>query len=183
LLTLSFLILLLGLLVPWPNKAILAVLLTGIVIPVALYLILYSKDVTTGSFPERFTYTCLIFTLLGGLILWPQAFGRGVFAPTFPQANLYGENPDHCDGTQLYRGPFFRAYEGADNKPDIFVRLCVDTRGTKHLDFFAYNGHATLAGTRRLTDILDNIVRPVSAAEGNQAVTTTKSELEQRVIR
>lgn len=165
-----------------PLKDGLAVVLIVFALPAALYLLLYSSDMVSGNFRDRFLYTCFLLSLAVAMAGWPARYGREVFDPEFsvvswnePSA-VANASIDHC-GSELQKGPIFLANAKSGNKSPLFLRVCFDHGGRKFIDFFEHSDTYQVTGQQKLTDTLRAFVPPVSSADANQAISDVRNVL------
>lgn len=146
----------------WPFSRGLAIAFLLITIPSALYLLIYSSDISRGEFSERFAYACAFVMLVVAVIGWPRLYGQRYFDPDFALASSSG-SPDHCDENQLFKGPTFVAFEKGDEL--LLFRLCFSKTGEKkYVDFFSTKGQqVNKLGSGKLSFVLKTFVPPVAA--------------------
>ena len=174
-LTLAFLSLLLCLFVLWSVKSGLIILLILIVVPSIAYLFMNSRDLTKGTFMERFVCVCLLLFLAVGLIGWPHLYGKRVFEPKFFEVTFAGDRPNRCDQSRYKTGPVLLAYQ--KNGKEMFCQICLGD-DTKYIHFFDHSGAKPLGGGEvTLSSVATHFVPPVQRGEGEEAIADIREQL------
>jgi hypothetical protein len=158
LVTLAIFAVLLSLFIAAKFTAALVVLLVLIAAPATLYLALYSKDATGGTYVERFVWVFLLVCLMVTLAAWPYQYGRRVYTPSFATASFSGDIPDHCDGQRLQKGPTFAVTDLPGDEQ--FFRLCFGAGQDIYIDFFSYAGAAVFSGRDPLARVVGEFEAP-----------------------